>query len=126
MNSVNNATSKEMQFYETESSPELGISSNITEAFAQLIEADKKLHNKILRYEPVDIEVLHSTLRAYGFRCKLSNLMNFLDEQVHFHFLSLNLCNLFTSNKYILGFLFQCITFYVPKQNAKNRRRKKM
>ncbi|XP_012225867.2 uncharacterized protein [Linepithema humile] len=100
MNSVKDATSKEMQFYETESLPALENSSDIAEAFTKLIVADKHLHNKILRYEPVNIETLHSTLRTHGFKCKLSNLMSFLDEQ--------------------------CITFYAPEQNAKSRTRKKV
>lgn len=71
-----------MEFYETESLSALENSSDITEAFMKLINIDKDLHNKILRYEPVNIEQLRSTLRAHGFKCKLSNLMSFLDQQV--------------------------------------------
>lgn len=104
INSVKDATSKEMQFYETESLPALENSSDITEAFTKLLETDKNLHNKILQYEPVNIEALHSTLRARGFKCKLSNLMSFLDEQVYFcfckNFFSLNFCAIY-SNKYM-------------------------
>lgn len=71
-----------MEFYETESLPALENSSDIREAFTKLINVDKNLHNKILKYEPINIEQLHTTLRAHGFKCKLSNFMNFLDEQV--------------------------------------------
>lgn len=75
-----------MEFYETESLSALENSSDITEAFMKLINIDKDLHNKILRYEPVNIEQLRSTLRAHGFKCKLSNLMSFLDQQVRVSF----------------------------------------
>lgn len=61
--------------------------SNITEAFTKLLDTDKDLHNKILQYEPVNIKELHHTLRTHGFKCKFSNLMDFLDEQVYFLFL---------------------------------------
>lgn len=87
MNSIKSTISKEMEFYETESLPALENSSDIKEAFTKLINVDKDLHNKILRYEPVNIEQLHTTLRSHGFKCKLSNFMNFLDEQVSFFFL---------------------------------------
>lgn len=73
-----------MEFYETESLPALENSLDIKEAFTKLINTDKDLYNKILQYEPVNIEQLHITLRAHGFKCKLSNLMSFLDEQVYF------------------------------------------
>ncbi|KYN09881.1 Structure-specific endonuclease subunit SLX4 [Trachymyrmex cornetzi] len=89
---------KEMEFYETESSSVLENSSNITEAFMKLINIDKALHNKILQYEPVNIDHLRCMLQTHGFKCKLPNLMNFLDQQ--------------------------CITFYSPEQNAKRIRRK--
>jgi len=81
-----------MEFYETESLSTLENSSDITEAFMKLINIDKDLHNKILQYEPVNIEQLHSMLRTHGFKCKLSNLMSFLDQQVHFlnNFLTFN------------------------------------
>lgn len=72
----------EMEFYETESLPVFENSSNITEAFKILIDIDKDLHNKILQYEPVNIEQLHFMLRTRGVKCSLSNLMRFLDEQV--------------------------------------------
>ncbi|XP_072743274.1 uncharacterized protein [Anoplolepis gracilipes] len=88
---------KEIELSETESLPE--NLSNITEAFTELLDVDKDLHNKILQYEPVNIKELHQTLRTYGFKCKLSNLMNFLDEQ--------------------------CITFYIPEQSARTRRKAK-
>ncbi|EGI62403.1 Structure-specific endonuclease subunit SLX4, partial [Acromyrmex echinatior] len=89
---------KEMEFYEIESSSVLENSSNITEAFMKLINIDKALYNKILQYEPVNIDHLRCMLQTHGFKCKLPNLMNFLDQQ--------------------------CITFYSPEQNAKRTRRK--
>ncbi|KYN36647.1 Asparaginyl-tRNA synthetase, cytoplasmic [Trachymyrmex septentrionalis] len=49
---------KEMEFYETESSSVLENSSNIKEAFMKLINTDKALYNKILQYEPVNIDHL--------------------------------------------------------------------
>ncbi|KYM87829.1 Asparaginyl-tRNA synthetase, cytoplasmic [Atta colombica] len=72
---------KEMEFYETESSSVLENSSNITEAFMKLINIDKALHNKILQYEPVNIDHLRCMLQTHGFKCNLPNLMNFLDQQ---------------------------------------------
>lgn len=75
-----------MQFYETMPLMSLENSSDITEAFMRLINMDKDLHNKILRYEPVNIEQLRSMLQTRGFKCKLSNLMSFLDQQVRFLF----------------------------------------
>ncbi|KAL6428122.1 hypothetical protein ACFW04_008470 [Cataglyphis niger] len=87
---------KEMELSETESL--LENPPNILEAFTGLLDVDKDLHNKILQYEPVNIKELHHTLRTHGFKCKLSNLMNFLDEQ--------------------------CITFHMPEQNARTRKRK--
>lgn len=76
-----------MEFYETKQLSTLENSSDIKEAFTGLINVDKDLHNKILQYEPVNIKQLHTTLQSRGFKCKLSNLMNFLDEQVSFFFL---------------------------------------
>lgn len=84
-----------MEFYETESLSVLKNSSDITEAFMRLIKIDKDLHNKILRYEPVNIEQLCSMLKIHGFKCKFSDLMSFLDQQ--------------------------CITFYAPEQSIKSR-----
>ena len=72
-----------MEFYETESSV-LENSSNIIEAFMKLINIDKVLHNKILQYEPVNIDHLRCMLQTHGFKCNLPNLMNFLDQQVRF------------------------------------------
>ncbi|XP_011871486.1 PREDICTED: uncharacterized protein LOC105564025 isoform X2 [Vollenhovia emeryi] len=105
VSSAKETINKEMQFYETassatlENSPGSPHSSDITEAFMRLINIDKDLHNKILQYEPVDIEQLRSTLKTHGFKCKLSNLMSFLDQQ--------------------------CITFYTSEQSAKGRTRRK-
>lgn len=73
-----------MEFYETESSSVLENSSNITEAFMKLININKDLHNKILQYEPVNIDHLRCMLQTHGFKCKLPNLMSFLDQQVGF------------------------------------------
>lgn len=73
-----------MELSDTESLPE--NPSNITEAFTGLLNVDKDLYNKILQYEPVNIKELHHTLRTYGFKCKFSNLMDYLDEQVYFLF----------------------------------------
>ncbi|XP_012522991.2 uncharacterized protein PF11_0213 [Monomorium pharaonis] len=99
ISSEKGTSNKEMEFYESVSLSPLEKSSNITEAFMRLIDVDKDLHNKILRYEPVNIEQLRSTLRTHGFKCNLSNLMSFLDQQ--------------------------CITFYSLEQNAKSRTRRK-
>lgn len=96
-----------MELSETESLPE--NPSNIAEAFTGLLDVDKDLHNKILQYEPVNIKELHHTLRTHGFKCKLSNLMNFLDEQVCFLFLLCNTQLQYTNELYIynnLEFLF--------------------
>lgn len=79
-----------MQFYETVSLSTLENSSDITEAFIKLLNIDKDLHNRILRYEPVNIEQLRSTLQTHGFKCKLSNLMSFLDQQVYAFFFFFN------------------------------------
>lgn len=76
-----------MQFYETAST--LENSSDITEAFMKLINIDKDLYNKILQYKPINIEQLRSMLQTRGFKCKFSNLMSFLDQQVRFVFFSL-------------------------------------
>ncbi|KAG5323402.1 SLX4 endonuclease, partial [Pseudoatta argentina] len=98
VSSTKETLNKEMEFYEIESSSVLENSSNITEAFMKLINIDKALYNKILQYEPVNINHLRCMLQIHGFKCKLPNLMNFLDQQ--------------------------CITFYLPEQNAKRTRRK--
>ncbi|GAB1861308.1 Structure-specific endonuclease subunit SLX4 [Camponotus japonicus] len=96
VSSGQNSIGKEMELSDTESLPE--NPSNITEAFTGLLNVDKDLHNKILQYEPVNIKELHHTLRTHGFKCKFSNLMDYLDEQ--------------------------CITFYMPEQGARTRRKK--
>lgn len=56
----------------------------IKEAFSKLIEFNKDLHNKILQYEPLNIELLHHMLKTNGFKCKINSLIDFLDEQVFF------------------------------------------
>jgi len=118
INILKDTISKEMEFYETESLPALENSLNIREAFMKLINLDKDLYNKILQYEPINIENLHSTLRTHGFKCNLPNLMNFLDEQVHIF-----VCKYKNSNYYIINnlFYFQCITFYIPEQNNRSK-----
>lgn len=83
VNSNKDAISREMEFYETESlENSLENSSGIAEAFKTLINLDTDLYNRILQYEPIDIEQLRSTLKTHGFKCKLSNLMSYLDGQV--------------------------------------------
>ncbi|XP_047350931.1 uncharacterized protein MAL8P1.12-like isoform X2 [Vespa velutina] len=57
---------------------------SIKEAFSKLIEFNKDLHNKILQYEPLNIELLHHMLKTNGFKCKINALIDFLDEQVFF------------------------------------------
>ncbi|KAI4485857.1 hypothetical protein M0804_006346 [Polistes exclamans] len=71
---------------------------NIKEAFSKLIEFNKDLHNKILQYEPLNIEWLHQMLKTGGFKCKINAVIDFLDEQ--------------------------CITFYIPESKTKNRSRR--
>ncbi|XP_077256158.1 uncharacterized protein LOC143894030 isoform X1 [Temnothorax americanus] len=99
VSSAKGTINKEMQFYETASLSTLENSSDISEAFMKLINIDTDLYNKILQYEPVNIEQLRSMLQTRGFKCKLSNLMSFLDQQ--------------------------CITFYAPEQSVKSRTRRK-
>lgn len=70
----------------------------IKEAFSKLIEFNKDLHNKILQYEPLNIELLHHMLKTNGFKCKINSLIDFLDEQ--------------------------CITFYFPENKTKTKNRK--
>lgn len=60
---------------------------SIKDAFLRLIETNKDLHNKVLTYEPLPLESLHSTLKLNGLKCKLNALMDFLDEQVSTKFI---------------------------------------
>ncbi|KAI4502540.1 hypothetical protein M0802_002452 [Mischocyttarus mexicanus] len=71
---------------------------NIEEAFLKLIEFNKDLHNEILKYEPLNIELLHEMLKTGGFKCKINAVIDFLDEK--------------------------CITFYIPESKTKNRNRR--
>ncbi|XP_011502688.1 PREDICTED: uncharacterized protein LOC105366071 [Ceratosolen solmsi marchali] len=54
---------------------------SIKEAFFRLIKSNKELYTKVLMYKPLPLESLHSMLKENGFKCKLKDLMNFLDEQ---------------------------------------------
>ena len=61
-------------------------SITIKQAFNALLNDDKKLHNKVLTYEPLPLEQLHSIFKSRGFKCKLNDLMDFLDEEVGSNF----------------------------------------
>ncbi|XP_014218630.1 uncharacterized protein LOC106646921 isoform X2 [Copidosoma floridanum] len=74
-------------------------SKSIKEAFDKLIMSDRGLHNKVLTYEPLPLENLHSSLKEKGFKCDKNSLMDFLDEQ--------------------------CITFQVKAGKKDDRRKKK-
>nr|XP_034173541.1 structure-specific endonuclease subunit SLX4 [Osmia lignaria]XP_034173542.1 structure-specific endonuclease subunit SLX4 [Osmia lignaria]XP_034173543.1 structure-specific endonuclease subunit SLX4 [Osmia lignaria]XP_034173544.1 structure-specific endonuclease subunit SLX4 [Osmia lignaria] len=78
---------EEKQFDELESMTSVDNTKNIKNILLQLINTDKELHNKILAYEPLCIESLHSLLKAEGFKCKVNTVMDFLDEQcITFYF----------------------------------------
>ncbi|XP_050524764.1 uncharacterized protein LOC126896212 isoform X2 [Daktulosphaira vitifoliae] len=49
--------------------------------FSQLLKADKSLHNKILCYEPIWIEVLKEDLKKYNVNVGMQKLMTFLDDK---------------------------------------------
>lgn len=55
---------------------------SLESAFRKLIKLDKNWHNKILSYEPLVLEELHSTLKTQGLNCKQIALMDFLDKHV--------------------------------------------
>ncbi|XP_015178904.1 PREDICTED: GRIP and coiled-coil domain-containing protein PFC0235w-like isoform X2 [Polistes dominula] len=71
---------------------------NMKEAFAKLMEFNKDLHNKILQYEPLNVKWLYQLLKTSGFKCKINDVIDFLDEQ--------------------------CITFNIPENKMRNRSRK--
>ncbi|KAK2585520.1 hypothetical protein KPH14_010166 [Odynerus spinipes] len=84
----------------TESLIALNDCTSVNEAFFKLINFKKDLHNPILRYEPLNLELIHCMLKIGGFKCKINALMDFLDEQ--------------------------CITFYLPESKTKIRTRKQV
>jgi hypothetical protein len=55
---------------------------SIKDALFGLIKSNKELYTKVLTYKPLILESLHLMLKENGFKCKLNNLMHFLDEQV--------------------------------------------
>ncbi|XP_012247899.1 reticulocyte-binding protein PFD0110w [Bombus impatiens] len=69
------------QFDEPEFTPVIDNASNIKDMFLKFLTARTELHNKILAYEPICINSLHSMLKTEGFKCRMSILMDFLDEQ---------------------------------------------
>lgn len=74
------------QFDEPEFTPVIDNASNIKDMFLKFLTARTELYNKILAYEPICINSLHSMLKTEGFKCRMSTLMDFLDEQVSFYF----------------------------------------
>ncbi|CAL7946215.1 unnamed protein product [Xylocopa violacea] len=89
-----NIIDEEKQFNGPEFTSTIDSVLNIKDMFLKLLTVRKELHNKILAYQPVCINSLHSMLKTEGFKCKMNTLMNFLDEQ--------------------------CITFYVQDTKKKN------
>ncbi|XP_015432837.1 PREDICTED: putative uncharacterized protein DDB_G0282133 [Dufourea novaeangliae] len=89
---------KETLFDESEPLTAINEALNIKNVFFKLIKDQKELHNKILTYEPLCIEFLHSMLKQEGFKCNMNTLMDFLDEQ--------------------------CITFYCQDMKYKRNRKK--
>ncbi|XP_076475806.1 uncharacterized protein LOC117156044 isoform X2 [Bombus vancouverensis nearcticus] len=69
------------QFDEPEFTPVIDNASNIKDMFLKFLTARTELYNKILAYEPICINSLHSMLKTEGFKCRMSILMDFLDEQ---------------------------------------------
>lgn len=61
---------------------------NIKDVFLKLIKVKKGLYNNILAYEPLCIESVHSMLKEEGLKCKMNEVMDFLDEQVVSSFLN--------------------------------------
>ncbi|XP_076667757.1 uncharacterized protein LOC143368676 isoform X3 [Andrena cerasifolii] len=60
---------------------------NIKDAFLKLIKVKKELYNNILAYNPLCIESVHSMLKEEGLKCKMNEVMDFLDEQcITFYF----------------------------------------
>lgn len=71
-----------MDFDEADAVNTLENPVSIKDAFCRLIETNKELYTKVLTYEPLPLESLHSMLKLKGFKCKINSLMDFLDEQV--------------------------------------------
>ncbi|XP_043577650.1 putative uncharacterized protein DDB_G0282133 isoform X2 [Bombus pyrosoma] len=69
------------QFDEPEFTPVIDNASNIKDMLLKFLTARTELYNKILAYEPICINSLHSMLKTEGFKCRMSTLMDFLDEQ---------------------------------------------
>ncbi|XP_048261294.1 putative uncharacterized protein DDB_G0282133 [Bombus terrestris] len=76
-----NAINEINQFDEPEFTPVIDNGSNIKDMFLKFLTARTELYNKILAYEPICINSLYSMLKAEGFKCRMSILMDFLDEQ---------------------------------------------
>lgn len=57
-------------------------SKSLKDAFYKLLDTDRELHTKIVIYEPLPLESIHSRLKQNGFKCKINALMDFLDQQV--------------------------------------------
>nr|XP_012141599.1 PREDICTED: uncharacterized protein LOC100881823 isoform X2 [Megachile rotundata] len=80
-------TNEEKQFNESQSINVADNTQNMKDILLKFITTNKVLHNKILAYEPLCIDSLHSSLKAEGFKCKMNTLMDFLDEQcITFYF----------------------------------------
>lgn len=78
---------EEKQFDESESINAADSTQNMKDILLKFIVTNKVLHNQILAYEPLCIDSLHSVIKAEGFKCKMSTLMDFLDEQcITFYF----------------------------------------
>ena len=69
------------QFDEPEFTPVIDNASNIKDMFLKFLTTRTELYNKILAYEPICINSLHSMLKTEGFKCRMSTLTDFLDEQ---------------------------------------------
>ncbi|CAK9800106.1 Structure-specific endonuclease subunit SLX4 [Anthophora plagiata] len=76
-----NIIDEEKQYDEQEAMSVANNVPDIKDVFSKLLTVNRELHDKILTYEPLCINSLHSMLKAEGFRCKMNTLMDFLDEQ---------------------------------------------
>lgn len=68
--------------HETDPASEPGNAKSLKDAFYELVENDEDLYTKIVIYEPLSLESLHSRLKQNGVKCKINELMDFLDHQV--------------------------------------------
>ena len=73
---------EEMEYNEPDAANTLENPVSIKEAFLRLIQTNKVLYTKVLTYEPLPLESLHSMLKQTGLKCKINDLMDYLDEQV--------------------------------------------